>query len=154
MATEAAELFDLFDVEDKPRLATPPASNVLIMADYPTDTVQPWIDDDGFLRARTGTAHRTTATTENAMRNAAALAASGPKQAIWDVRGFTSVDMDAWLVFLDWLPTVVSALAMVVSDDTMTQALTFQEEINRLLVPCRLFEDDESAVAWLKSLET
>ena len=124
------------------------------MADYPTDTVQPWIDDDGFLRARTGTARRTKATTEIAMRNAAALAASGLRKAIWDIRGFTSVEMDAWITFLDVLPKVVSALAMVVSDDTMTQALTFQEEINRLLVPCRLFEDDESAVAWLKSLET
>ena len=122
--------------------------------DYPADTQEPWIDDDGFLRARTGGVHRTRVATEHTLRIAAALTASGPRPGIWDIRTLTSADPDAWPPFIDQIPSLLSALAMLVSDATSHQAIVFQDAINALLVPCRLFKDVESAVAWLKSLDT
>ena len=71
-----------------------------------------------------------------------------------DIRGTTSVDLDVWPSFLDQIPLILSALAILVSDTTSRQAILFPDKINALLVPCRVFADDESAVAWLKSLDT
>ena len=124
------------------------------MDGYPTDTEEPWIDDDGLMRVRIGGLHRTRAASEHTLRIAAALTASGPRQGIMDIRATTSADLDVWPSFLDQIPLLLSALAMLVSDATSRQAILFQDKINALLVPCRVFADDESAVAWLKSLDT
>ena len=124
------------------------------MDDYPTDTQEPWIDDDGLMRVRIGGLHRTRAASDLTLRIAAALTASGPRQGIMDIRATTSADPDLWPPFIEQIPSLLSALAMVVSDATSHQAMSFQDAINALLVPCQVFEDDESAVAWLKSLDT
>ena len=123
------------------------------MDGYPTDTREPWIDDDGFIRIRIG-GHRTRAASEHGLRIAAALTASGPRQGIMDLRATTSVGADVWPSFINQIRSILSALAMLVSDETSHQAIVFQDTINALLIPCRVFEDDESAVAWLKSLHT
>ena len=71
-----------------------------------------------------------------------------------DIRATTSVDLDVWPSFVDQIPLLLSALAILVSDATSHDAILFKDHINTLLVPCRVFADDESAVAWLKSLDT
>ena len=123
------------------------------MDGYPTDTQEPWIDD-GLIRVRIGGLHRTRAASEHTLRIAAALTASGPRQGIMDIRATTSVDPDVWPSFINQIRPILSALAMLVSDATSYQAIAFQDTINALLIPCQVFEDDESAVAWLKSLHT
>lgn len=126
---------------------------VLSTDDYPTDHHSPWIDDLGFLRVRTGKKRRTRAALEHDLALASALAADGLLRTIWDARAAQVFDTDAWVPLIKRLNSIVSALAVLISDTTTSHAQTFGEQINVLLLPCRVFTDETEAVAWLSSLE-
>ena len=72
---------------------------------------------------------------------------------IWDARAAQVFDTDAWVPLIKRLNSIVSALAVLISDTTTSHAQTFGEQINVLLLPCRVFTDETEAVAWLSSLE-
>jgi hypothetical protein len=56
------------------------------VAGYPTDHRAPWIDDNGYLRVRTGSGRRTRVAIEEDLVIAVSLTADGPLKTIWDGR--------------------------------------------------------------------
>ena len=80
------------------------------------------------------------------------LTADGPRKTIWDARAAISLDRNIWAPLIHQLPSIVAALAALVSDETDGQARIFQKRVNTLQIPCQAFEDEESAVAWLQAL--
>ena len=142
---------------------TPPSEKGLSLAtipitpnvtDYPTDYRGPWIDDNGLLRARTGSRHRTRKLVENDVHLASALTSDGPLPFIVDIRAFTTGTPGAWAFFNERVVSLASAIAFLVSDKTPSRVNTISEIINSHLIPCRVFTDDEPAIDWLKSVHT
>jgi hypothetical protein len=123
------------------------------MPHYPTDHRTPWIDDNGFLRVRTGNERRTMTAFEQDLRVAFALTADGPLRTILDSRATESFELEVWVTLTARISQLVSALAVLVSDVTSPLALSFREQIDKLLLPCQAFTDEESAVTWLKSIK-
>ncbi len=82
------------------------------MAGYPADYGQPWIDDNGFLRFRTGEERRTKDLVEETFRVASTL--TGGEKIPWlvDARAMTSADPRAWLAITERLGLIASALAI------------------------------------------
>ena len=124
------------------------------MTPRPTEPREPWIDDNGFLRFQTGTERRTKEIVEHTFGIAAALTADGPLPWIVDAREMSSAEPRAWVVIAEKLTSITTALAILTTDMTPPALNTWQEMFDSLLVPCRVFADEESAVAWLLSLET
>jgi len=124
------------------------------VAGYPTDHREPWIDDNGFLRVQTGAAHRTRAAVEHDLQIASAFTVNGLHKTIWDARAAADIDREIWVPLINRLTSIVAALAVLVSDVTQSETVVFAERINTLLAPCQVFAEEESAVAWLQSIET
>ena len=61
------------------------------MADYPTDHHEPWLDESGFLRVRTGNERRKRSSVEADLIIASNLTADGPRKTIWDARAAISL---------------------------------------------------------------
>ena len=123
------------------------------MANYPTDHRAPWIDDNGFLRVRTGIGRRTRAAVEKDLAIAVSFAANGTLKSLWDGRAAVDMDSEAWIPLIRQLESIASALAVLTSDITTPLATLFQKRVNSVGIPCQAFSDEESAIAWLKAIE-
>jgi hypothetical protein len=124
------------------------------VADYPMDYREPWIDERGLIRAQTGSERRTKEAVEHSLDVAEALTADGKRQGIIDARALTHADPDAWLAFVYRIDSIVTALAVLVSDMTTPTMTVLLERFNNRLFLAAQFRDEESAVAWLESLQT
>jgi len=120
---------------------------------YPTDHRSPWIDENGFLRVRTGSERRTRAALELDLRRAATLAEDGLLQTIWDARAAGDIDPDVWIPLIKRIASIVSELAVLVDGATTSHAVAFAGQIDALLLPCRAFSLEPEAIAWLNSIE-
>jgi hypothetical protein len=63
------------------------------------------------------------------------------------------VDSDGWVPLIRQLESIVSHLAVLVSHTTTPQATLFQKRVDTLGIRSQAFAEEDSAVAWLKSLE-
>ena len=115
------------------------------MASYPTEYRLPWVDDNCFLHFQTGDERRTREIIEQSFGLAADLTADGKRPLIVDARAMTSAEPGAWRAITERLTSVASALAIVVSDTTPNSIIGWQQLFDSLLLPCRLFDDEESA---------
>lgn len=123
------------------------------VSEAPLDHREPWLGEDGIARVVVGRQHRSTEQVKGTIHNAKALATHEPLRWIIDARTMTSIDPDAWVVFTDEIASMISRLAILVSESTPSVVHAFEASINKLLVPCQTFSDEESAVAWLGSLD-
>ena len=123
------------------------------MAKYSSEHREPWIDDDGFLRFRMGDVPRTRENVERTFRVAAALTGGSQLPLIVDARAMTSADPRAWVAITENLTSVATSLAILVSDETPAVMNAWQDRFNSLILPCRVFADEESAIAWSKSFK-
>jgi hypothetical protein len=55
------------------------------------------------------------------------------------------------MVITERIAASATALAILVSDATPSEMANWQALFDSLLLPCRTFTDEESAVAWLKA---
>jgi hypothetical protein len=112
---------------------------------------KPWIDESGFLRAKTNAGVRRKGAVERTLTLAEKLV-DEPVPMVCDVRGMNAVTPDAWAYFIRRVGVFASSLAFVVSHDT-APVDSFQQAINSLLIPCRVFEDEAAATAWLRTVD-
>ncbi len=78
----------------------------------------------------------------------------GGKQArlILDARAVPAASPQAWLRAIMNVTSIASAVAIVVSKTTPPEINIYQEQINSLLMPCRLFDDVDTAKDWITSI--
>ena len=121
------------------------------VADYPTEPREPWIDENGFLCVRTGNERRTKAIVERNFRTAAVLTEGKRRPWMVDARALTGADPVAWVAITERIGGSATSLAILVSNATTAEMANWQSRFDSLLLPCRMFIDEESAVAWLKA---
>jgi hypothetical protein len=87
----------------------------------PIDYREPWIDDDGFVRFRTGDERRTPDIVESTFRVIATLTTGKVRPWLVDARAMTSAEPRAWLAITERLTAFASALAILKSDEPVSR---------------------------------
>lgn len=114
---------------------------------------QPWIDDDGILRAVLPARRRTVEDVTHFAESARRLLGGRTARLILDARHVPAAQPEAYVRATENVQSFASAVAFVVSETTPHSLKVFQAQIDSFLVPCRLFDDVEAAEEWIKSLD-
>ena len=111
-----------------------------------------WLRDDGIVVGRDINTHieRTSAVTNDTLDVLAELSGPGLRPALWDPRAFDKMYPEGWIVLVERLPEIVSALAILIDDAVEPFLGTFPQHMDALLFPVRLFREEDAAIAWLQ----
>ena len=69
---------------------------------------------------------------------------------IWDARSVPNFPLNVWQVFVSRVDSVVVALAILVDEAGEKTMGGFPDAISSMLIPVRLFRDEEGAIEWLR----
>ena len=111
-----------------------------------------WLREDGIVIGRdiNTDIYRTAAVTNATLDVLAELSGPEKRPALWDPRAFDRIHAEGWLVLVERLPAMVTALAILVDDDVEPLLGTFPQHIDALFFPVRLFREEEQAIEWLR----
>ncbi len=111
-----------------------------------------WLRDDGIVIGRdvNTDVQRTAAVTNATLDVLAELSGPEKRPALWDPRAFDRMYPEGWLVLIERLPEMITALAILVDDDVEPFLGTFPQHMDSLLFPVRLFRDEDKAIEWLQ----
>ncbi|MGH8912995.1 MAG: hypothetical protein ACRDZM_00575 [Acidimicrobiia bacterium] len=73
-----------------------------------------------------------------------------PMPTLFDARQWPIGGSDFWVTFIDELPSVVSAGAILVDPDDEAALGGFPRAVNRLMVPFEVFTEQDAAVVFLR----
>jgi hypothetical protein len=113
---------------------------------------RPWIDDSGILRAILPARPRTPQDIDLFAEEARRLLGGKQAPLILDARAVPAASPQAWVQAITNVTSIASAVAIVVSKTTPPEITIYQAQINSLLVPCRLFDDADTAKDWITSI--
>ena len=68
---------------------------------------------------------------------------------LWDARLAPEFPFSVWQVFVDRISEAVGALAILVDNEADPAFGAFPKVIDSMLIPVRLFQDEDEAIAWL-----
>ena len=113
-----------------------------------TTAASVFVDDHGLLHiVSNGTL--STNETVNETFAAARTLIERPIPTLFDARKWPIGGSDFWVAFIDALPSVVSAGAIVIDPGTSSALGGFPKAVNRLMVPFEVFTSEEEAVEFL-----
>ncbi len=69
---------------------------------------------------------------------------------LWDARSVPDFPLTVWQVFVNRVDKVVTALAILVDESGERRMGGFPEVMNSMLIPVRLFRDQDAAIEWLR----
>jgi hypothetical protein len=72
-----------------------------------------------------------------------------PVPTLFDARKWPMGGADFWVTFIDLLPSVVSAGAILIEPDRATGLGGFPRAVNRLMIPFEVFTDGDQATEFL-----
>ena len=121
------------------------------------ETVSIQLGEDGVIVAREKESERhTPATTHRALDALAEVAGGRRRPMLWDVRRLSVGGPEARAIFVQRMPESLSALAVLVDqqiDEELQGALeAFTPIIESLMMPIRVFYDEDAALGWLRSV--
>ena len=108
--------------------------------------------DDGILAARAinGDIPRTTDPVRRMYVEMAELIENQPRPVLWDPRAIRTIRPDGWLAIIDRLQDLFTALAILVDNEATRAVLgSYPQAFATLLIPARVFEDEDEALGWL-----
>ncbi len=130
------------------------SAGVRTHAEISTDTFRAWRRSDGFIQiewASTGAVHAEDA--RAATSATGELAAGSLTGLLVDMRNVKPFDRQTRAEFA--APrTLFSAIALWVDSPLSTVLANFFLGVSRPVIPTRLFHDEPSAIAWLRTFET
>ncbi|HEY4606870.1 MAG TPA: hypothetical protein VIH55_04400 [Acidimicrobiia bacterium] len=107
-----------------------------------------FMDDRGLLHiVSNGTP--STKTTVRETFGAARTLTEHPVPTLFDARRWPVGGSDFWVAFIDVLPSVVSAGAILIEPDEVAGLGGFPRAVNRLMVPFEVFTEEDEAIAFL-----
>lgn len=113
-----------------------------------TTAASVYIDDQGLLHiVSNGTSSNKE--TVNETFAAARTLIEQPIPTLFDARTWPIGGSDFWVAFIDALPSVVSAGAILIDPGTSSALGGFPKAVNRLMVPFEVFTSDVEAVEFL-----
>jgi hypothetical protein len=107
-----------------------------------------FFDDHGLLHIVANGTPSTEETVKETFAAARSLAAH-PIPTLFDARKWPIGGPDFWVAFIDALPSVVGAGAILIETDASAELGGFPRAVNRLMVPFEVFTSEEEAVAFL-----
>ncbi|MDJ0498115.1 MAG: hypothetical protein QNJ89_09810 [Acidimicrobiia bacterium] len=107
--------------------------------------------DDGIVVGRDVDTpiHRDTAMVTESMDALAELTGGKLSPGLWDPRALTRVYPEGWVVLIQRLPDLLSALAILVNDELESLLGAFPGLMDSMLFPVRMFRDETEALDWL-----
>ena len=69
---------------------------------------------------------------------------------LWDARSVPEFPLSVWQVFVNRIDKVVAALAILVDESGERAMGGFPDVMNSMLIPVRLFRDQNAAIEWLR----
>lgn len=116
-----------------------------------TKTGRIWRDDEGIVHfVATGVASTADSSAEN-MGVVKELTAGGKAPMLFDIRRWSSGDPGFWLQFVNTIESVCRAGAAVVDSDVVEKLGAFPASIDSMLMPFRVFSEEEKALAFLRT---
>lgn len=111
-------------------------------------------EDDGLIvgRERNFDVPRTVDRVAEAVDVTWKLAGRRPCVAIWDMRGSPRPRPESWELFIRRIPGIFRALAIIVDEDAKRALGAFPMAIDSLLIPVRMFVDEDEARNWIAPL--
>ena len=104
----------------------------------------------GILIIRTKANQGTEASFAEALDVIGRLGEGVPRPALWDVRAWQGATPDAWGYLIPRIARLVSAVAMIVRADRDQRVGPFPAAIDRLLIPFRIFIDEQKGLEFLR----
>ncbi|MDJ0663138.1 MAG: hypothetical protein QNJ75_01175 [Acidimicrobiia bacterium] len=92
---------------------------------------------------------RTTANIAESFDRLSAVTQGKRFPGLWDARLVPEFPFSVWQVFVDRIDKVVSALAILVDSEADRAFGAFPKAIDSMLIPVRVFQDEDEAIAWL-----
>ena len=117
-----------------------------------TELNQLTLRDDGILVVRSINADtpRTTDPVRRMYGELAELIESQPCPILWDPRAIRTIRPDGWLAIIDRLQDLFVAIAILVDNDATRAVMgSYPHAFATLLIPARVFEDEDEAMEWL-----
>lgn len=69
---------------------------------------------------------------------------------IWDAKAFPDFPPSVWQAFVNRVDKVVVALAILADESGEAAMGRFPDVINSMLIPVRIFRDQDAAIEWLR----
>ncbi len=116
-----------------------------------TKTGRIWVDDEGIIHIVATGAASTADSTAETLGVVGELTAGGKAPILFDVRRWPSGDAAFWSLFVNTIESVCLAGAAVVDPQAAASLGAFPSAIDSMLVPFRVFSDDDEALAFLRT---
>jgi hypothetical protein len=107
-----------------------------------------YLDDQGLLHVVSNGGASSASTVKETFA-AARTVIDRPVPTLFDARLWPVAGSDFWVTFIDELPSVVSAGAILIAADDAAALGGFPRAVNRLMVPFEVFTQEEDAIAFL-----
>ena len=116
-----------------------------------TTTSRIWADDEGIIHIVATGAPSTADTAAESLGVLRELIAGGKAPIILDVRRWPSGDARFWSSLVNMIEGVCLAAAVVVDPQVPDRLGAFPSAIDSLLIPFRVFPNDDEALAFLRT---
>jgi len=114
-----------------------------------TNTETIWLDD-GIVIAKLTGEPTTSATVERAFAVYRDLTKGSPRPLLLDARNWPGADAASWETAIRNIQSTLSAIAMLVTPETLLKTGPFPSAINQLMIPVRVFTDEAEALEFLR----
>ena len=113
-----------------------------------TTAASVFVDDHGLLHIVSNGMESTSVTVRETFAAARSLL-TRPAPTLFDARNWPKPGSGFWVTFIDLLPSVVNAGAILVVPEGRDDLGGFPGAVNRLMVPFEVFDDVDAATAFL-----
>ena len=116
-----------------------------------TTTARMWVDDEGIGHYVSVGVASTRETVTESLKAFGEIGGGRPLPVLFDSRGWPSGDPASWVQFINTIETVCSAAAVIVDSDSEPKLGTFPTLLDSLMIPFRMFIDENEALEFLRS---
>jgi hypothetical protein len=123
----------------------------MAMDSITTKTGRIWVDDEGIIHIVATGAASTAESTAETLGVVTELTAGTKAPILFDVRRWPSGDPAFWVLFTNTVERVCLAGAAVIDPQAADSLGSFPSLIDSLLIPFRVFADEDAALAFLRT---
>lgn len=116
-----------------------------------TTTARIWVDEEGLVNYASRGVVSTKETVKESMEALSEVTGGRPVPILFDSRGWPSGDPASWVHFINMIEAVCSAAAVIVDGDSAPRMGSFPGLLDSLMIPFRLFADENEAREFLRS---
>ena len=112
-------------------------------------TARIWLGEDGIVRFVSVGVESTAETVAESLEIVREVTAGGRPPILFDARSWPRGDPASWVRFISMIEDVSVAAAVIVSSESAPAMGSFPSYIDGLVIPFRIFEDEDSALEFL-----